>query len=512
MTQATLDRPFLLDPSDPLLGYQKRWVADKTPVKLFTKSRRIGISWTEASDCALLAAKSAAAGGMNVTYICYDKDITRQFIVDCAFWAGIYSLAASEISQAEEVWKEGKEEKSVLVFEVKFSSGFTIQAIAGNPRKLRGRKGRVVIDEAAFLDHFAEALESALALLIWGGDIHIITTYNGIENEYYDLEKEVLSGKYPYSRHFCTFDDAVKDGLFQRICQASGRPWSLEAEFAFIAETRANFGDRAMQELDCVPKGGGGKYFHMATLERCMTVDCPILTYRCADDFAGKTEGERTDQTNQWLRLEVEPVLASLDQNLRSVFGMDFARSGDASVLLPLQEGKDLRWSCPFGLELRNVPYEQQRQIVFFVGERLPRFTFAAIDSTGNGGYIGEVCWQKWGEYRIHKIMLNRPFYAEWYPRYRAALEELDILLPRSANWRDDHRMVELDKGVPLLPGTTIKGTDGLQRHGDSATAGLLANYAKSQPWAEPGWKPAENPATELPDNFWEDFGGGAAW
>ncbi|WP_230478196.1 hypothetical protein [Kingella kingae] len=44
-----------------LLPYQQRWIADPNPVKICEKSRRIGLSWAEAADSALLAAHNATA-------------------------------------------------------------------------------------------------------------------------------------------------------------------------------------------------------------------------------------------------------------------------------------------------------------------------------------------------------------------------------------------------------------------------------------------------------------------
>ncbi len=39
-----------------LLPYQQRWIADKSPLKIGEKSRRIGLTWAEASDDVLTAA------------------------------------------------------------------------------------------------------------------------------------------------------------------------------------------------------------------------------------------------------------------------------------------------------------------------------------------------------------------------------------------------------------------------------------------------------------------------
>jgi len=51
-----------------LLPYQQAWVADPSAVKICEKSRRVGLSWAEASDDALTAAASRDAGGSEALF------------------------------------------------------------------------------------------------------------------------------------------------------------------------------------------------------------------------------------------------------------------------------------------------------------------------------------------------------------------------------------------------------------------------------------------------------------
>jgi phage FluMu gp28-like protein len=67
------------------------------------------------------------------------------------------------------------------------------------------------------------------------------------------------------------------------------------------------------------------------------------------------------------------------------------------SDLIVQEMGQDLVRQWKLVIEMRNVPFETQRDILFFVGERLPRFGHAAFDATGNGAYLAEVAAQKWG-------------------------------------------------------------------------------------------------------------------
>ena len=202
-----------------LLSYQAKWQEDKARVKVIEKSRRIGMSWDEASEDALLAASKS---GQDVFYVGYNKDMAQEFINDCADWAKFYNKAASEVE--EYVFKD--EDKDIITFRIKFASGFKIVALSSRPSNLRGMQGKVVIDEAAFHDDLKGLLKAALALLMWGGQIVIISTHDGDENPFNELIKEIRAGKKPYSLHRITFDDALNDGLYKRICLRLGKEWS----------------------------------------------------------------------------------------------------------------------------------------------------------------------------------------------------------------------------------------------------------------------------------------------
>ena len=92
-------------PPPALLPYQQRWVADDSPLKLGEKSRRIGLTWAEASDDALIA---SAADGSNVFYISATQDMALEYIEAAAMWARAYDLAATQIEEG--VFDDGDKE------------------------------------------------------------------------------------------------------------------------------------------------------------------------------------------------------------------------------------------------------------------------------------------------------------------------------------------------------------------------------------------------------------------
>lgn len=462
-----------------LLPYQQVWCADTSPVKVCEKSRRIGLSWAEAADTALLCASNS---GMNAWYIGYNKDMAQEFINDCANWAKFYGLAAGEISEEIEVFKNGDEEKSILTYVIRFASGFKITALSSRPSNLRGKQGRVIIDEAAFHDDLDELLKAAFALLIWGGQVHIISTHNGVDNPFNELINDILAKKKPYSLHHITFNDAVEQGLYERICLRTKQIYSLESQTQWVLEIRAFYGDSAEEELDCIPKNSGGAWLSRALIESRMSTETPVIRWYKEDAFSLFPEPKRAIEAKEFCEQTLKPLLDKLPENARSFFGEDFGRTGDLTVLWPLLEMQPLTYKVPFVVELRKIPYKQQEQIVLYIMRRLPRLTGAAFDAKGNGNYLSECAVDEFGSSVVECVQLSEKWYRENTAPFKAALEdgELDEI-PKDADILADLRAFQVVKGVPRIPDIRTTGQDGEKRHGDSGIAAILAQYASRE-------------------------------
>ena len=180
-----------------LLPYQQRWIADPSPFKVAEKGRRTGLTWAEASDDVLIAAADKAAGGQNVYYIGQDKDMTEEYIDACAMWAREFNQAAASVEQG--LWDDADDEgnsKSILTYTIRFpKSRHRITALASRPKKLRGRQGVLVGDEAAFQDDLDGLIKAAMAFLIWGGKVRLISTHFGVDNPFNTLVNDIRSGK-----------------------------------------------------------------------------------------------------------------------------------------------------------------------------------------------------------------------------------------------------------------------------------------------------------------------------
>lgn len=477
----------VFDPKEVLLGYQKRWVADDSPLKIAEKSRRTGITWAEACDAVLCASTRRQDGGCNHFYVGSNKEMAREFIEAAAMWARVFDKAGSEIQ--EELFVDGGVDgKEILTFVVHFASGYKIQALSSNPSNLRGMQGNVTIDEAAFHERLAEVLKAALALTMWGSKVRLISTHNGIENLFNQLIQDSRAGKKRYSIHTITLDDACRDGLYQRICQTRKQPWSMEKEIAWkeglLKDTATE--EDALEEYFCQPKAGAGIYLKRTLIERAMVKDhsIPIVRFTAPKDFELLSEVARTEYVTDWLENNLQYLVEQLPTNLRHVLGEDFARKGDLSVFVPLTIRPDLTKRVPFVVEISNGTYEAQRQILMYLMERLPRFTGAAFDSTGNGGYLAETARLKFGTEMVDCVMLSQAWYREWMPKLKAEFDDGFIEIPRHQDIVDDLCKIQMKNGVPQIEKGSGKGADGQQRHGDFAVALAMAIRAT---WLEGG-------------------------
>ncbi len=303
------------EPLSILLPYQRRWLADQSQVKVSEKSRRIGITWTEAADRALGAATGGRAG-MDGWYIGYNKDMALEFIEAAARWARRFNRAAEAI---EEIVLDD-ERSDILAYRIRFASGHKIVALSSRPSNLRGKDGCAVIDEAAFHEDLPGLLKAALAFTMWGGLVRIISTHNGAHNAFNELVSEIRAGRRPYSLHRTTFDEALADGLYRKICEQTEIEWSEEKQREWRQQIVDYYGDNVGEELFCIPRASSGAYLSSVLIEARMKAGIPILRWEMPAEFSGRPEAHRYSETQAWCDDNIAPALATLDPTLAQFF------------------------------------------------------------------------------------------------------------------------------------------------------------------------------------------------
>jgi len=459
------------DGEDLLLPYQQLLIR-KTRESAFTvasKSRRIGYTWGVAADAVLTAGSVRAERGMDVLYIGYNLAMAREFIDVCAMWARTLSPAATCVREGF----LGRGHDAVGAFRIGFASGYEICALTSRPRSLRGRQGYVIIDEAAFHDELDELLKAVLAMLVWGGKVLAVSTHDGVDNPFNRLVEDVRCGRRAGALVEVYFDEALAQGLYKRICQVSGRDWSAEAEADWRAEIIRFYGDGADEELFGIPKSGGGSFLAPSLIERQQRPGIPVLRWSRKPDFVLEPDAAREAAARAFCENEIGPALARLDPALPSYLGEDFGRSGDLTVIWPVQLGADMVRRPPFVVELRQIPFAQQKQILWWIIDRLPRFAGGAMDATGNGAAIAEETATRYGAGLIRQIKITAGWYDAVGPHLKRAFEDGLTELPRDLEIYQDHRALQREGGSVRL------ARDGAaDRHGDSAIAHMMALQA----------------------------------
>lgn len=479
-----------------LLKFQAGWVADESPLKMCVKSRQVGLTWANAVEDVKVASRSKKRGGMDCWYLCQSKEETRTYIADCAMWAQAYGQIAT---QFEEEIIDPEDHVAIQVHAIKFASGHSIRALVGHPRNLRGKRGKVTFDEAAYNDNADEFMAAALPFIRWGGRVAIISSEWHTETAFHKWREAIEAGKHPrWSLRVIDFDDAINDGLYERLVLVGAQPgpYTKELEREWRKREIDDLGADADRELFCIPIGAHDVYLDRATIESCMVAGRPVLRFQPPKKnedglpFVDWPRSEREALIDGWLDANVGPCLDALDQDRTHALGADFGRSGDITCFHPVVTLPDLRRSVPFVIELRNTPYDCQLRAYRYVIDRLPKRGTVALDAGLQGAHLAETVRQRYGS-QVALINIGntkarppdkRPegslMYAEMLPPLKSALQKRELELPADDDHARDLMGLRMVEGMPRVPSVRSKGKDGGQRHCDFAVSLALGLWA----------------------------------
>ena len=475
-----------------LLPYQAKAVGlldSGIPVLFVEKSRRIGLTWGLAAYAVLRAARQKAEGGMDVMYISYSREMTREFIDACAMWARAFNDVTTDVD--EYMFEDDNPDKGINAFRIQFASGFEIMALSSAPRGLRGKQGVVIIDEAAFVDSLGQLLKSAMAFLMWGGQVVVCSTHMGAENEFNVQIQDILAERSKYAHMRIDLDGALEQGLYKRIALVTGKTWSPEAEAAWRQNILDFYRDNADEELYCVPSLSSGAWLPAPLIEARMTVDVTVLRLELPNDYMHRSTLEQAMLMAPFIK-ELADQVAALDLKLQYALGFDFGRVSDLSTLSLLAIEQALKRRECLSIEMHNVPGKEQKMVVAAVMSHLRgRLIGAAFDATGMGWTVAEDMGRQFGmreDAQGAGVVMALKFTEEWYrlemPPRKAAFEDDSLALIRDVEHVSDLRMVKVIRGIPRVP-PTREGETGKKRHGDYAIALALAYWASRMRWTE---------------------------
>ena len=441
----------------PLLRYQRRSISELlagTAVVVIEKSRRIGLTWSIAFYAVLRAAASPSAGGDHVFYMGYEKDMAIEFIEACAMWARALSIVTSAVDEeiVEDLDEEGNS-KAIQGYRIRFASGFRIVSLPSVPRAFRGKQGIVIIDEAAFHAQIAAKIKAAMALLIWGGQLVVVSTHDGVDNEFAQLVDRVRSGEQPGKLITITFQDALADGLYDQVAKvAAVRGKTVVARQEWIDGIYAFYGDNASEELDVIPAQGSG------------TLIKPSDIAACEDADAGKPE---------------------LYGGGLYVIGRDVARRRDGQIIWGFELVGDVMVLRDRYEEVGKSFAEQDDYFNFLMRER--RVLQAGIDQTGMGEKVVEDLQLLHGASRVVGFLLTGPTRLDLGLSLAARFEACRIRIPADPVIRTDLRAIRRQSasggGVRLVNDESV--------HADRFWAGGIASRLADFPAPAFGYRGA---------------------
>ncbi|MBA4792296.1 MAG: hypothetical protein H2041_01375 [Phenylobacterium sp.] len=474
--------------------YQKKAVAlsHQHELVVIEKSRRVGITWAFAGDDVITSATDRSAGGEDTLYISYSQDMAREYIQACAGFAKAFmgiDAAVGEMMFEDEV--PGQDEtKQIKAFRIDFASGFSIQALSSAPRSLRGKQGRVRIDEGAFVNSLDDLVKAAMALVMLGGSVVIMSSHHGVDSDFNKLIQRIHAGEQEGVVQRITFADAVADGMYERVAKIRGLPLTAEGREAWVAKIRKLYGVHAAEELDCIPSKGTGSWLTFDEIERAEDPAIPVLRLACEDAFTFQPDHLRQAFIREWCEAHLLPEIRKFGAHDIVSVGGDFARRSDLSVIWPLVEEPDRSLRTPFVVEMRNVPFTEQEYLWKYLLHRLRRWR-AAIDGQGNGLYLAERLVQAFGARVLAVLNTNTAWWREHGPPVKQRFEDSRFKIPRDRDTSADLRAVKVQGGVPTIPEerATSKGEDAalskasadLKRHADAAVALVMSVFALRQ-------------------------------
>lgn len=485
--------PFSFNPvaEGVLMLHQREVVKLNASIIAIPKGRRTGITFAVMLRKTLVAAARKEAGGDNVYYIGDTKEKGLEAVGYVAKFARVIARAQGEVSGIEEFLFEDQDPETgktrhITAYRIRFASGFQVCALSSRPANIRGLQGHVVIDEAAFHGDVQGVLDAATALLIWGGQITVISSHNGKNNPFAQFCRDIEAGRYGDDAvvFTVTFDDAVANGLYERVCWMKGEQPTAEGKAKWYAKIRNAYGVRkaAMrEELDAIPRDGSGVCLPGVWIEQAMVLPPErILRLALDDDFVKRSPEDRAAWASDWIERYLAPELARLDKGERHVFSHDYARHRDFSSWGAIALGAGMRRRLPLSVEMHKVPYAQQRQITWYAIERLPRRCGGAMDATGSGEALAEETADKFGHGHVHQVKITRAWYGTWMPKLVQGFADGMIDIPADPSLAQDLRAIEEVDGIAMV--SKVRRADvkdpELFRHGDGAVMLCLGWFA----------------------------------
>lgn len=445
-------------PDDTLLiGYQRRWVLDKSLLKIMEKARRVGVSYATAYERVRNHADETTT--LDSWVSSRDEPTARLFVRDCKLFSSILKAGADDMGM------QVVDEKGSTAHVLSFANATRINSVASNPDVFAGKGGDVFLDEFALRADPRGVYAISSPTIDWGGRLAIVSTHRGSANYFNELIGDIVHKGNPmgFSHHKVTLESALAEGLLYKL-QTKFRAGDPrldmdEADYWNYQRARSADEETFLQEYCCVPGDDASAFLSYDLIAAC---EYPA--------------GERWELTLKQLSELQSPLF----------LGGDIGRDHDLTVFWLTAKAGDVHFTRHL-IELKATPFAEQEARLYDLLS-LPNLRRCCIDETGIGRQLVERAQQRFGKYKVEGVTFTGPVKEELAYPVRAAFEDRSVRIPNDANIRADLRAVKKETTASgNIRFTADRGKNG---HADRFWALALALHAGKNPTAEFGYTP----------------------
>ena len=204
-----------------LLPYQRRWLEDTSPRKLWLASRQVGKSFTLSLEAVSEALKSRCDNLLLASSERQSRELMHKVRMHLR---AIAALAPGTVQARERA------------DEVVFANGSRVLALPANPDTVRGFAGHIYLDEFAFHSDDAGIWRAIYPTVARGYKVRICSTPSGRAGLFFRLWAGDAEG---FTRHRTDIHEARAEGLdldVEELRRSIGDPeaWAQEFECRFL--------------------------------------------------------------------------------------------------------------------------------------------------------------------------------------------------------------------------------------------------------------------------------------
>jgi phage FluMu gp28-like protein len=412
-----------------LLPYQRAWVEDKSPLKIWKKARQIGFSFASTFRCvtdmvrrktlwiALSAGQRqsielAQKAKEHVEAIARIESAARGFeYVEKEYWGAVdYEVNGIVLGKVDIT-------QSVIHFPSNKSRMIFLPA---NPDTARGYSGNVLADEFAFHRDAKKIYAAIYPSVTRGHCIEIGSTCFGESGMFYELCEK----KNGFSKHCTTIYDAVAQGLKANIkTLRDGCPDD----------------DIWEQEYECKFLSSASSWITWEQIQAASAVDSTVINISRDGDLQAAME-----------EIRAAMLRYPMPMGATCFMGGDIARKRDLTIYWPLYVFPELGISMtPFVVSMRGRKFKEQRSIAEFLMDGLGVRRLCQ-DSTGIGAQLAEEMQDKYGANRVEPVNFTFQVKEDLATRTRRRFEDGAIKIPDD---RNVHAGIHAVKKFPTAAG-----------------------------------------------------------